>query len=187
MIFPAFWTSYKQLKGIVIGPSRCLLQLWLVAGIALILVFQQSFENRFINSGLRFDLTECLSKLSIHLILCLCGHINYFCFTSFLFTVTEIQNIQVWNEVLFACFILETAASPHPVLKKKISQHCFLIFSFVTFERAWPDVIFYLGVSNTSVSYCSYQTPNFWPCVVLLKSLLESTFGRKITSWPSAQ
>lgn len=73
-----------------------------------------------------------------------------------------------------------------PCTPKQISQHCLLIFSFVRFERAWLDVIFYLGVSNTSVSYCSYQTPNFWPCVVLLKSLLESTFGRKTTSWSSS-
>ena len=46
VIFPALWASYRQLLGIVIGSSRCLLLLWLVGVIALVLVFWQSFENR---------------------------------------------------------------------------------------------------------------------------------------------
>ena len=43
--FPRFRASYRWLLRIVIGSSRCLLLLWLVGVIALVLVFQQSFEN----------------------------------------------------------------------------------------------------------------------------------------------
>ena len=48
VIFPALRASYRWLLGIVIGLSRCSFLLWLVAVIALVLVFQQSFENRSI-------------------------------------------------------------------------------------------------------------------------------------------
>ena len=48
VIFPALRASYRWLLGIVIGSSRCSFLLWLVAVIALVLVFQQSFENRSI-------------------------------------------------------------------------------------------------------------------------------------------
>jgi len=44
-IFPAFWASYSQLLGFLIGSSRCLLQLWLVGVITSVSCFRQSFVN----------------------------------------------------------------------------------------------------------------------------------------------
>ena len=46
-IFPALWTSYSKLLGILIGSLCCLLFLWLVNVITFLLVFQ-SLENRSI-------------------------------------------------------------------------------------------------------------------------------------------
>ena len=114
--------------------------------------------------------------------------INYFCSTSVLF-------FSNWNSKYpgmkwsFICMLdtLNCSLSPPCTPKKNLSTPLIDFFFCNVWEgMTWPDVIFYLGVSNTSVSYCSYQTPNFWPCVVLLKRLVESTFGRKTTSWPSA-
>ena len=47
VIFPAPWTSYKELLGSVIGSSRCFLLSWLVGVITLALFLRQSFEKRF--------------------------------------------------------------------------------------------------------------------------------------------
>ena len=44
-IFPALWESCRQLQGILISLSRCLLLLWLVDGITLAYAFRQSLEN----------------------------------------------------------------------------------------------------------------------------------------------
>ena len=47
-IFPALWTSYSKLLGILIGSLCCLLFLWLVKVITFLLVFQSLIENRSI-------------------------------------------------------------------------------------------------------------------------------------------
>ena len=63
--FRAFWASYRQLLGIVIGSSCCLLLLWLVGVIALGLVFQQSFEKRSNNIREKISRWLCRRKARV--------------------------------------------------------------------------------------------------------------------------
>ena len=58
-IFPALWTSYGSLLGILIGSSRSLLLLFLVGVITLVLVVRKSFENR---SVIRFITSKFIKR-----------------------------------------------------------------------------------------------------------------------------